>query len=296
LVQIRTLGLAPVFMQISLDRHATEVLFELPDNDGGYSPGQLDYLRQLGAKRPAILMAFPPKAAGTFLRTAVARVTGGDVLRLGYAQGSRDAQLYLPTLVGYYLGGFCPGPLVAHIHMQAFPPNLSLLEALGIRPVIMVRSIADMLTSYWDMLDRSTASNQGINCTIPSDFRQWEHNRKADFLVDVIAPWYAGYYATWLDYAARTDGRVCLLDYSGFLERPAEVLMHLLDHAGVPKSLSECQEAIQSAWHERSDLRFNRGIEGRCLQYFSLAQLERISKLLSYYPSTVPHRAELVGV
>jgi len=283
-------------MQISLDRRATEALFDLPDNDGACSPDQLAYFRELGARRPAIVMAFPPKAAGTFLRTAVVRATGGDVLRLVYAQGSRDAQLYLPTLVAYYMGGFCPGPLVAHIHMQAFPPNLSLLEALGIRPIIMVRSIADMLASYWDMLEGSTAPNQGINCTIPADFRELDHGRKADFMVDVIAPWYAGYYATWLDYAARSRGRVCVLDYAGFLESPAEMLMHMLDHAGIPKTLSQCQDAIQSAWNERIYLRFNRGVTGRSLQYFSFTQLGRIGKLLSYYPSTLPYRAELIGL
>lgn len=282
-------------MQISLDHHATEALFDLPDSDGAYSPDQLAYLNRLGKQRPAILMAFPPKAAGTFLRTAVTRATGGDVLRLGYAQGSRDAQLYLPTLIGYYMGGFCPGPLVAHIHMQAFPPNLSLLEALGVRPIIMVRSIPDMLASYWDMLDLSTAPNQGINCTIPPDFRHMEHARKADFMVEVIAPWYAGYYATWLDYAARSDGRVCLLDYMGFLEKPAETLMHILDHAGVPRSLADCQAAIHAVWDERFGLRYNKGVEGRGLQYFSFAHLERIGKLLSYYPSTTSHRGELIG-
>jgi hypothetical protein len=283
-------------MQIMLDRSASEALFDLPDNDGAYSPVQLAYLNGLGARRPAVVLAFPPKTAGTFLRTAAALATEGEVLRLGYAQGSRDTQLYLPTLLAYYLGGFCHGPMVAHIHMQAFPPNTALLEALDIRPIIMVRNIADMLASYWDMLEMSRALNQGINCTIPQDFCDLDHTRKADFIVEVIAPWYAGYYGTWLDYVAKNPDRVCVLNYADFVREPAKVLMDLLDHAGVARNLAECQRAIDAAWSERYGLRFNKGLEGRSPQYFSFSHLERIGRLLSYYPATLPWRTELVGV
>ncbi len=283
-------------MQISIDSPAYEAMFHLPDVDGSFSREQLAYLGALGARRPAIVMAFPPKAAGTFLRAAAVMATGGDVLRIGYAQGSRDAQLYLPTLIGYYLGGFCQGPLVAHIHMQAFPPNVSMLEALGIRPVIMLRSIADMLASYWDMLDRSTALHQGINCTIPPDFRTMDPARKADFMVDVIAPWYAGFYATWLEYVARAGDRVCVLEYGDLLTDPAGTLKRLLDHSGVSRTLSDCEQAIDKVWADRANLRFNQGVEGRSHGYFTFSQLERIGRQLSYYPSTLMKRADLIGL
>jgi hypothetical protein len=283
-------------MEIALDSMAQSALFDLPDNDGNYSSEQLDFLKALGARRPAIVLCFPPKAAGTFLRSAVAYATGGEVLRLVYAQGSRDAQLYLPTLVAYYLGGFCAGPMVAHIHMQAFPANIALLEALNIRPIIMLRGIADMLASYWDMLEHSTALNQGINCTIPPDFRSLEPQRKADFMIDVIAPWYAGFYATWLGYFSQAPGRVLVLDYLGFSNDPAGSLVQLLSHAGVPIALPQCQAAIDKAWQERHGLRFNEGVEGRGSHYFSFAHMERISRLLSFYPATLPWRAELLGL
>lgn len=283
-------------MSISLDRTAREALFELPDNDGAFPTELRAYLGALGEKRPAILLAFPPKAAGTFLRAAAIKATDGELLRVVYAQGSRDAQPYLPTFIAYYLGGFCTGPLVTHVHMQAFAPNTSFLEAFGIRPVIMLRSIPDMLASYWDMLERSSALHQGINCTIPPDFRTMPAGRKADFLIDVIGPWYAGYYATWLDYAAREPGRVCILTYSDFVQQPAETLETLLHHAGVPRSREECQTAIDATWKNRNDHRFNEGTEGRSHRYFAVPHFERIGKMLSYYPSTTLQRAELIGL
>jgi hypothetical protein len=283
-------------MNITLDRTAHEAMFDLPDNDGVFPERLRAYLGVLGQKRPALILAFPPKAAGTFLRAAAIKATGGELLRIVYAQGSRDAQFYLPTLIAYYLGGFCAGPLVSHVHMQVFAPNISVLEAFGIRPVIMIRSIPDMLASYWDMLERSSAQHQGINCTIPADFRDMPADRKADFLVDIVGPWYAGYYATWLDYARQKPGRVCALAYADFVNQPAATLETLLLHAGIPRTQAQCQAAIDAVWKERAGHRFNEGVEGRSHQYFSIRHFERIGRMLSYYPSTVLSRAELVGL
>jgi hypothetical protein len=120
--------------------------------------------------------------------------------------------------------------------------------------------------------------------------------RKADFLIDVIGPWYVGYYATWLEYAQRQPGRVCALTYSGFLDKPAASLKTLLRHAGVPRSGAECQTAIDLVWHSRNDHRFNEGVEGRSHQYFAVRHFERIARMLSYYPSTTKLRADLIGL
>jgi hypothetical protein len=283
-------------MNIVLDRAAHEAMFDLPDNDGIFPEKLRAYLGALGQKRPAVVLAFPPKAAGTFLRAAAIKATDGELLRIVHAQGSRDAQFYLPTLIAYYLGGFCAGPMVSHVHMQAFAPNISVFEAFGIRPVIMVRSIPDMLASYWDMLERSSVRHQGINCTIPPDFRDMPADRKADFLIDVVGSWYAGYYATWLDYAGQNPNSVCVLAYGDFVERPAATLETLLRHAGIARTRSRCQAAIDAIWEERGDYRFNEGVEGRSHQYFAVRHFERIGRMLSYYPSTALHRADLIGL
>jgi hypothetical protein len=284
-------------MDIALDQAAIGAIFDLPNNDGAFPEDLRAYLGSLGARRPSIVFAFPPKAAGTFLRSAAIKATGGELLRVGYAQGARDTQPYMPTFIAYYMGGFCAGPLVTHIHMQAFPANISFLEAFGIRPVIMIRSVADMLASYWDMLEGNEKSlTEGLNCTIPKDFRTLSAGRKQDFLIDAIAPWYVGYYATWLEYAERERDRVCLLDYSDFIEKPASTLETVLDHVGIPRSNAECQFAIDAVWGERYDHRFNHGLEGRAHEYFSIRHFERIGNMLSFYPSTISRRANLIGL
>ncbi len=277
-----------------LDENAIRAAFAQPAHDGSFPSAFRDYLRAAGRERPSVILAFPPKAAGTFLRGAAIAATGGQLVRVVHAQGGRDAQLYLPVFLAYFRGALGDGPLVAHVHLQALPANRHFQEALELRPAIMVRSISDMLASYRDMLETDpVARGEGLNCTIPPAFLDWSARDKGDFLIDVLGPWYAGYYATWLDYA-RHDQRVCVLAYDDFLKHPAQVLARILARAGVERPAAICEAAITRTWRERDEHRFNRGEAKRGLRYFSPAQLARLERLLSYYPQLDAHRGVLL--
>lgn len=281
-------------MNFDLDQNAIQAVFDLPDNEGAFAPSQQQYLRQLGAQRPAVFMAFPPKAAGTFLRQAVIEASGGDLVRVVYAQGGRDAQPYMPTFLGYYLGGLCAGPLVAHVHMQALPSNVSFLNAFGIRPIIMLRSVRDMLVSYRDMLDADPSSQrQDLNIAIPEDWTTRDARAKGDFLVDMLGPWYASYYATWLALAQQAGSQILVLGYGELLAAPQDVLHRILLHSGIDTSLEECASTMGDVWIDRSRLRFNQGREGRGATQLSDAQQDRIKALLSQYPVLRDRLAEI---
>jgi hypothetical protein len=222
---------------------------------------------------------------------------GGHLVRIVHAQAGRDAQPYLPLLIDYYLGGLCDGPLVSHIHMQALPGNYRLLEAFDIRPIIMVRAIPDMLASYWDMLEASEAARrEGLNCPIPHDFPQLSPARKADFMIDMIAPWYVNYYATWLDYRREEPHRVLMLRYRDLRAEPVLVLGQALNHANIPATAGACERGVADAWAERSELRFNKGVEGRAATYFSPRHIERLADMLSFHPALRFWSNDLLGL
>jgi hypothetical protein len=217
-------------------------------------------------------------------------------MRTVHAQGGRDAQPYLPILVSYFSGALCTGTLVTHVHMQALAANRAIIEALDLKPIAMLRSIPDMLASYRDMLEQDEAAlAEGLNCPIPSDFPQMPPEQKSDFLIDIFGPWYCSYYATWLDYMAEDPGRVCLLKYTDFIDDPAGALETALRHARTARPRTLCEAAIASAWAERGELRFNRGEHGRGAGYFSAAQMERLARMLSYFPALAPWRGALLA-
>jgi len=272
-------------MENRLDSNAVNAAFSQPDYDGTFQGAFADYLGALGKRRPVLLFAFAPKAAGTFLRSAAIDAAGGQLVRVVHAQGGRDAQPYLPIFIAYYLGGVCEGPLVAHMHMQALPANRRFIEALGIKPVIMLRPIPDMLASYWDMLAASgEARAEGLNCPIPARFPDFSPAEKADFMIDMIAPWYVGYFATWLDYAGERPDDICVLRYGDFKNDPATALRTALAHAGLTQPLEICQSALDTAWKDRGMLRFNKGAAGRGKDYFSPAHIARLSRMMRYHP------------
>ncbi|HUJ02484.1 MAG TPA: hypothetical protein VLW75_02525 [Rhizomicrobium sp.] len=261
--------------------------FAQPASDGSFQGALGDYLGLLGTRRPAVIFAFPPKAAGTFLRSAAIEAIDGQLVRVVHAQGGRDAQFYLPTFLAYYSGGLTTKTLVTHVHMQALKANTHFLDVFDLKPIVMMRPILDMLASYWDMLDTDPAARrEGLNCMIPHDFMSFPRDRKADYLIEILAPWYAGYYATWLGYARAEPGRTCILNYAAFLNDPAKALGEALAHANVARPPEVCERAIANVWNERVHHRFNRGVEGRGKSYFTWRHIDRVARMLDYYGLT----------
>ena len=279
-----------------LDDESLAAIFAQPHPDGGYDQAVQEHLRRLGRKRPAVVLAFPPKAAGTYFRAATIHAVKGQLVRTVHALGGRDATPYLTIFVEYFAGGVTPATLVTHVHMQALTANIRFLEAFDIRPIVMVRNIPDMLASCWDVLEADPAAHEnGLNCLIPENFRDMSHEAKADFLVDVLGPWYASFFATWFRYSSREPARVCLLRYREFRDRPEETLARALAHVGLPRTREDCRAALARAWNARAKLRYNKGEEGRGSQYFSVAHFKRLERILGAYRHLAPHCRELLA-
>ena len=281
-------------MPISFDLDASNAMFSLPNVSGEFDASFAAYLRKIGSRRPLVMFAFPPKAAGTFLRAAAVQAIDGQLMRVTHAQGGRDATPYLPTFILYYVGGFPDSTIVTHLHMQALPSNRSFLEAFDIKPTIMIRDVADMLASYWDMLDTNQSTNNWLNCHLPARFADMDSSAKADFLIDMFAPWYASYFASWLSYAEASPGRVCILRYREFLQDPADALQRALGHAGLERTRSDCQQAIDIVWQERGQHRFNRGIVGRGRSRFRPHHIERLERMLFDHYGLSKYRDDLL--
>jgi hypothetical protein len=282
-------------MPIAFDADAANAVFAVPRCDGAFEPEFAAYLKRLGRARPSLLLAFAPKAAGTYLRSAACVATGGALVRTVHAQGGRDASFYLPTFILYYAGNFPAQPMVTHVHMQALPANRHFIEALDLKPVVMIRAIPDMLASYADMLDGDSASpDNWLNIRLPPHYAAMEEEARGDFLVDMMGPWYASYFATWLEYAAAAPDRVCLVRYDDFRADPAATLEAMLAHAGLARSRSECRMALDAVWEERGQFRFNRGVSGRGRTRFSPAQIARLERQLAFYPGLAGWRDALI--
>ena len=271
-------------MSFVIDSKAVQAIFTAPLPDGSFEEPTLSYLRAVGARRQLLLLAFAPKSAGTFFREAAIKVLNGQLIRLPHAQGGRDGSLYLPNVLTCCLDAAAP-ETIAHVHMQALPANRNFIDAFGLKPIIMIRDIADMLASFLDMLEMDpVARADGLNCQVPDNFLQWDRVRKTDFMIDIIAPWYASYFATWKSFADDAPDTVCVLHYRDFCRDPVDGLWTALVHAGFVVSHKDCEKSLGEVWEDRASHRFNKGLQGRGKSYFSPAQLARLRRQLDYYP------------
>lgn len=282
-------------MRIQIDADLANAVFTLPQSGGAFDPDFFAYLQKLGQQRRSVILAFPPKAAGTFLRSAAINVIGGQLMRIVHAYGGREASPYLPALLRYLSGDPASPTLVTHVHMQALPANRHFMDALDLKPVIMLRSVPDMLCSYLDMLNSEPITPElWVNSLIPDNFAALDGDTQADFIVDIMGPWYASYFATWLDYARQSPARVCVLRYSDFKRDPVMVLRTLLGHSGFECSDFLCRRATEIAWTERALLRFNKGEHGRGAARFHDGHLARLETMLVRHYGLSAYRDDLL--
>jgi len=282
-------------MAAVIDSNVVQAVFAQPDPEGVFERDYVTYLRSIGARRPVLFLAFAPKVAGTFFRQAAMEAVGGALFRTSHAQGGRDGTPYLPNLLACYLDKDLP-EIIVHIHMQAFLANRHLLSALGIRPVIMLRNLPDTLASFLDMLESDpVARAQCLNCVVPDNFVELSRAQKLDFVLDIILPWYASYFASWKSFVDEAPEQVCVLHYSDFCQNPAESVRMALVHAGFTVSGDTCVAAVERVWPNRDKLRYNKGKQGRGAGYFSASQLAEIARKLSHYPQLDAWMPDLIG-
>jgi len=282
-------------MAAVIDSNVIQAVFAQPDPEGVFERDYVTYLRSIGARRPVLFLAFAPKVAGTFFRQAAMEAVNGALFRTSHAQGGRDGTPYLPNLLACYLDKDLP-EIIVHIHMQAFLANRHLLSALGIRPVIMLRNLPDTLASFLDMLETDpVARAQCLNCVVPNNFVELSRAQKVDFVLDIIVPWYASYFASWKSFIDEAPGQVCVLRYGDFCQDPVKSVHTALAHAGFAASRDACAAAVERVWPNRNEFRYNKGTEGRGTGYFSASQLAAITRKLSHYPQLDTWMSDLIG-
>src|SRR5438552_11584789 len=85
-----------------------------------------------------LFIACVPKSASTFLKNLLVNLTGYRDLFAVYAAGQTEHEIYLPTL--RESAGL---DTVTQQHCRASDANVHLMQAFGIRPVILVRNVFD---------------------------------------------------------------------------------------------------------------------------------------------------------
>jgi len=224
-----------------------------------------------------LFIACVPKSASTFLKNLLLNVTGYRDLFTVYAAGQTEHEIYLPTLrEAAHLD------TVTQQHCRASDANIHLMQAFGIRPVVLVRNIFDSVMSLLDFY------NQGAFQTsyFRADWPLLDDETKVDLLIENVIPWYFQFAASWAQAEKQERLEVLWLSYEDLVaDKPSRVL-EVLKFYGLGASRRGVEERIREIESEERKIRFNKGVTGRGRSGLNDRQKEQIRRLTKYYPST----------
>jgi hypothetical protein len=276
---------------LQIPQAALQLLFIQPSIHGDFPAHIVEQVARLRRARPYIFLAFPPKCGGTFIRDVLGRACGAGLSRPGHALGGRDVTPYLPTLAIQLLSPTGPACLMTHAHMIGHYANVQLLNLFGIKPVVMKRSIPDMLCSFSDMVEQEATDNSGgynwsLLCGVPTDpgFLRLSKEARRDVLVFHQAPWYIQFYASWL--RAARDRRIAVhwTSFEAFRADPVATIGGILDFYGLSQLSASVPRLVAEAEASKARLRFNRGVCGRGSAFLAPEHLAHLHRLAAGYP------------
>lgn len=223
-----------------------------------------------------IFVACMPKSGSSWLMNALTGITGFPEDRYAQAFLQNEQEICFHRVVK---GAESDG--VIQQHARATGPNIHVLQAFGIEPVVLVRNLFDALVSMHDFYDAGAV----FNTFHYDDWADLDADTRLDLIVDCVAPWYVQFYASWV--LAEREGRLRLhwLDFETMIADKPAALAGILEFLGIPETRQSIDGVVARLEGEKGKTRFNKGVAGRGEQTFSADQKARIRKLARYYPS-----------
>lgn len=230
--------------------------------------------KQLGRH---LFIACVPKSASTFLKNLLVNLTGYRDLFTVYAAGQNEHEIYLPTL-----RESADVNTVTQQHCRASDANVHLMQAFGIRPVVLVRNIFDSVMSLLDFYNKGAFQTSYFRAEWPL----LDEETKVDLLIENVIPWYLQFVASWALAEKQHRLEVHWLSYEELVADKPSTVLRVLNFYGLGASRRGVAQRIAEIESEERKIRFNKGVTGRGKSNLNARQQEQIRRLTRYYPST----------
>jgi hypothetical protein len=224
-----------------------------------------------------IFIACVPKSASTFLKNLLVNLTGYRDLFTVYAAGQSEHEIYLPTL-----REMAHLDTVTQQHCRASDANVHLMQAFGIRPVVLVRNIFDSVMSLLDFYNKGAFRDSYFR----ADWQALDEETKIDLLIENVIPWYFQFVASWDEAGKQKRLEVHWLSYEDLVADKPSCVLKVLEFYGLGASRRGIEQRIAEIESEERKIRFNKGVTGRGGSGLNNRQKEQIRRLTRFYPST----------
>jgi hypothetical protein len=232
---------------------------------------------RINPRRKHAWLIAAPKSGSTWLTQALKRLLGWTSNSLVNQEwGRREQELDVrPMLLDTHQDLF-----TTQQHICFSEATRNFIRQFRVRPILLGRNVFDALVSYHDHLMDTTAVPAAF---VPAEFATWPREQRLDFVVQLIAPWYASFFASW--FSAKRDGEIEFhwVGYEDLFADPVATLEGILEYLKVDRPREKIVGTIESI--SKQQTRFNVGIVGRGAAAFTLEQRLQIQHLFSYHPT-----------
>lgn len=223
--------------------------------------------------RPRILIAAQPKSGSTWFSAQLSAMTGLPQLPLIPAYGGREQELSELRLAILAKKGF-----VACHHLRWSEITNQWIDRFGLRTIVLVRNLFDVVVSTNDHLDREGFGGGNPMLWLEPEFLKRPKAERLDMLVDLLVPWHLHFFLSW-HRSGRKD--LVFLSYEDiFGAAPVPAMEALCERMGLDYRIAE---GATSPDLEKGTRR-NVGRSGRGKEQLSPYQIERIEKMVRHYP------------
>ncbi|MFT3997977.1 MAG: hypothetical protein QM667_11280 [Asticcacaulis sp.] len=251
-----------------------------PNSDGSFAPELKEIVRMLPGQNLQCLLAFPPKVAGTFLRTVVINLLGQHyksfLSRGAFANSALLHDLYFPSVLHQRLvQEERPLAAVMHLHLDPNRHTVEIAEMFDMPIVICARNIFDTLLSAKNMCDESDPADADSGSELGAPWLDMSEEMRRYMLVHVMPARYARFYGAWLRYAfgcaARSVPAPLWLRYSDLIDQPVPLIGEIMRHIDPAHDYSEALigQVYGQVKALKAAVRLNVGIAGRGEAFFT---------------------------
>lgn len=218
--------------------------------------------------RRHVLVACMPKSGSTYLTAIFSSLDGFRHVPLAPSYGRREQELDTLELMRFDKRDY-----VAQLHVRYSKETHNLMLRYGVKPVVLVRNIYDVVISIRDHLrNESVVGPAGYVLTYMKD---WPDEKLEEFIVDIVIPWYFNFFMTWQECQSK-----CLITYEDLLKDPGATVNTINKHFLLNLSEEEIGRAIDVA--NAKPTRKNIGNAGRGAQLNDYCR-QRIHLMAKYY-------------
>ena len=224
---------------------------------------------------PYVFVACMPRTGSTFLTDALCELTGFKRVELTDAYAENEQELDVPRLLDAYSYGS-----VTQQHVCANARTVGLMREFGIRPVVLVRNVYDVVVSIRHFLLTEGCGKWPTFFTTDDRFRALDEAAQYEQIVELGLPWYFDFFVSWTDAELET----LWVTYEEAAADWAATLRRIAGFYGLETGDAAIAAALERSGARAPELRLNKGVPGRGTAVLDPALRERIERYVRFYP------------